>query len=479
MRPLHAGTLSAHAARVAVPTYDRSALTPAVVHISVGSFHRSHQAVYFDDIAERRISSGWGLVGVGLHRPEMRDVLTAQDGLYTVVARGADGDRARVIGAIRRYLFAPEQGTAVVAALADARTRLVTLTVTAHGYASGVDSGAAPPADAVEYLVAGLDGRRRAGLPPFTVLSCDNVPDNGVVARDAVLGAAERRDPALARWIGAYGAFPSSMVDRITPRTTPADQAFVRQRFGVADRWPVITEPFSQWVIEDDFCAGRPPLDRVGAELVADVRPYALTKSRLLNASHCALGHLGSLAGHLTTDRAIGDPLFDAYIAQMTADEVTPLLPRIPGVDPAVYRAMVRARLANPKLADQLARLCRNASAKLPVHVLPSIAEARRAGRPHDLLTLAVAGWLRYLQSVDAHGRDLPLDDPLGDRLRALARAGGTDPRPVLAERVVFGDLGLDPAFASELSAALEDIARSGVRAAIRARLSATDRLAA
>jgi mannitol-1-phosphate/altronate dehydrogenase len=311
------------------------------------------------------------------------------------------------------------------------------------------------------------------------VLSCDNVPDNGVVARDAVLRAAERRDPALAAWIAAYGAFPSSMVDRITPRTTPADRAFVRRRFGVGDRWPVITEPFSQWVIEDDFCAGRPPLDRVGAEFVADVRPYALTKNRLLNASHCALGHLGSLAGHVTTDAAMRDPLFDDYVARMTADEVSPLLPRIPGLDPAVYRATVRSRLANPKLADQLARLCRNASAKLPVHVLPSIAEARRAGRPHHLLTLAVAGWLRYLQSVDAHGRDLPLDDPLGDRLRTLARAGATDPRPVLAERAVFGDLGADPGFASELGAALEDIAERGVRAAIGPRLTAGDRLAA
>jgi mannitol 2-dehydrogenase len=234
MTPLRAATLSAHAARVAVPTYDRSALTPAVVHISVGSFHRSHQAVYFDDIAERRISSGWGVVGVGLHRPEMRDVLTAQDGLYTVVARGADGDRARVIGAIRRYVFAPEQGTAVVAALADARTRLVTLTITAHGYGGGVDGGSTAPAGAVDYLVAGLHDRRRAGLQPFTVLSCDNLPDNGVVARDAVLRAAERRDPTLAAWIGAYGAFPSSMVDRITPRTTAADRALVRQQIGRA-----------------------------------------------------------------------------------------------------------------------------------------------------------------------------------------------------------------------------------------------------
>jgi mannitol 2-dehydrogenase len=479
MTALNADTLAAHGTRVAIPTYNRAALTPAVVHISVGSFHRSHQAVYFDDIAQRRISTDWGLVGVGLRRGDMRDALVAQDGLYTVVARGADGDEARVIGVIRRYLLAPEDRTMVVAALADARTRLVTLTITADGYGPDEAEGTGP-GGAIELLAEGLDRRRRAGLPPFTVLSCDNMPHNGAVARAAVVGAAERRDPRLAAWIAAHGAFPSSMVDRITPRTTDLDRDFVRRRFGIRDRWPVMTEPFSQWIVEDAFCAGRPPLDEVGVQFVADVRPYALAKTRLLNASHCALGHLGSLAGHRTTAAAMADRLFAEYVDVLMACEVSPLLPRAPGLDLGAYRATLCERLANAKIGDPLVRLTRNGSAKLPLHVLSSIAEARRRGRPHPLLTLAVAGWCRYLQGVDARGRDLPLDDPLADRLRALARAGGrADPRPLLAERAIFGELARDPGFAAALAAALEAVAGRGVRRALAAALDRPDRLAA
>src|SRR4051812_27026346 len=235
--PLTGKDLSRHAARVSVPTYERSALTPSVVHIGVGSFHRSHQAMYLDELAERRISAAWGVVGVGLHRPEMREALRAQDGLYTVVTRDPRGDRARVVGVIRRYLFAPDDSERVVATLADPRTRLVTLTITVGGYA-----GDRP--EAVVFLVEALARRRRAGLPPFTVLSCDNLPDNGALAREAILACARTRDDRLADWIAAHGAFPGSVVDRITPKTTHADRERLAARFGIDDRWPVVTEPF-------------------------------------------------------------------------------------------------------------------------------------------------------------------------------------------------------------------------------------------
>jgi mannitol-1-phosphate/altronate dehydrogenase len=455
--PLRTRTLAHHSRRVSVPTYDRAALSPSVVHISVGSFHRSHQAMYFDEIAERRISSDWGIVGVGLHRPEMCDVLAAQDGLYTVVARSAAADQARVVGAIRRYLFAPEDDDNVVRSLADRRTRLVTLTLTGDGYRAG---GAA-----IRYLVAALDRRRRAGLRGFTILSCDNMPGNGRVARSAVLLQARALDADLATWIEDSVAFPSSMVDRITPKTTPEDREWVERRFGVADGWPVVTEPFSQWIVEDEFCDARPPLDAVGVQFVGDVRPYSLMKTRLLNAGHCALGYLGYLSGHRRTDEAMSDPVLAGYLVRML-DEVTPLLPPVPGIDLSAYKHTLLERFANPKIGDRLGRLCRNGSTKMPTHVISSIREARERGLPHDLLTLAVAGWFRYLRGFDEDGASIALDDPLAERLRPLAIAGGTDPRPLLREAELFGDLADDGGFVDDLERALIAIEQRGAHAA-------------
>ena len=271
MRPplaLRPDTLASHAARLDVPRYDRAALRPSVVHLSVGSFHRSHQAVYFDDLA-RQGDLGWGIVGVGLRRPAMREALAAQDGLYTVLTRDHDRDAARVVGAMPRYLLAPLERDAVLAALAGEDTAVVTLTVTGDGYGcapfaagEGRRASRGAPSTAVEYLVEALARRHAAGREPFTVLSCDNLPHNGEVARAAILELAARRDERLARWIDAEVAFPNGMVDRITPRTTLADRDLLASEFGVLDRWPVVTEPFSQWILEDRFCGRRPRWSR-------------------------------------------------------------------------------------------------------------------------------------------------------------------------------------------------------------------------
>jgi fructuronate reductase/mannitol 2-dehydrogenase len=488
-RRLSDRTLARHAGSVSVPTYDRHALVPSVVHMSVGSFHRSHQAMYFDALAEQGITNAWGLVGVGLRRPEMRAALAAQDGLYTVVARGVDGDEARVVGVIGRYLFAPEDRAAVVDALADARTRVVTLTITRNGYKVDPATGhfasddadvladlATPtqPRSALGFLVEALDRRRRAGLPPFTVLSCDNAPDNGTLTRRAVCSFARLRDPALADWIADHGAFPSSMVDRITPQTTDEDREMVARQFGIRDRWPVITEPFSQWVVEDRFSDGRPPLDAVGVRFVDDVRPYALVKTRMLNGSHCALGPLGYLAGHRTTDGAVSDRVFRHYLRRMMADEIAPILPPPAGLDLERYRESVLRRLANATLADPLARLCRNGSVKVPQHIVSSIVEIRARGGAHPLLTMAVAGWLRYLRGTDENGEPVPIEDPAAERLQVLARAGGTDPRGLLAEPELFGPLGEDEAFADELEEALVRMQRVGTREALAVSLQRT-----
>jgi mannitol-1-phosphate/altronate dehydrogenase len=486
-RKLTAKELAACSPTVTVPSYDRQALTPAIVHFGVGGFHRAHQAVYLDEIAERNVSTAWGEYGVGLHHRAMKEALAPQEYLYTVVQRSAEEDNARVVGAIQRYLYAPEETEAVLAALVDERTRLVTLTITGTGYKvdpiTGTFNAEDPeinadlddptnPDTVFGYLVEALDRRRKAGRAPFSVLSCDNMQDNGAAARTAVVSFAQLRDEALGRWIDANVAFPSSMVDRITPATTPADREFVARTFGLDDQWPVVTEPFSQWIVQDTFCNGRPPFEEVGVQLVADVTPYERMKTRLLNASHSALGYLGFLAGYRRTDEVMADPTFRTYVTSLMDDEVSPLLPAVPGIDLAAYKHTLVQRFANPKIGDQLSRLCGRGSTKVPNYLLPSIVEALEHHRPHELLTLAVAGWFRYLRGVDYAGKEIEIKDSMRDRLHELAVAGGADPRPLLGERAVFGDLGESPTFVASLERAVRELDRHGPRATLDAYLT-------
>jgi fructuronate reductase/mannitol 2-dehydrogenase len=477
------GTLEAHVASCSVPAYDRRRLTPSIVHFGVGKFHRSHQAAYLDRLAESGRSLDWGVVGVGLRNRVVSDTLAAQDGLYTLVERDRTGERARVIGSITRCLYGPDDPRAVLSALTDRRTRLVTLTITDGGYGvdpvtrrfGPVDAAVAGdlehpdvPTTVFGYIVEALARRRRAGGRPFTILSCDNMPHNGDAARTAVLSFARLRDEPLARWIEANVAFPSSMVDRITPETTDEDHRFVGEELGFEDGSPVVAEPFSQWIVEDDFCNGRPPLEDVGVQFVEDVEPYALMKTRLLNASHSAIGYLGHLAGYGRIDEAMEDPLLRAYVERLMEAEVAPLLPAVPGVELAEYREQLMERFRNPMIADLLKRLCRRGSTKVPAYLLPSIREARRARRPHDLLTLAVAAWLRYLRGVDRHGQRFAIEDALAGRLCPLARRAGVDPRPMLRQRDLFGDLGRDPEFTRSVQKALVALDRRGVHGALR-----------
>jgi fructuronate reductase/mannitol 2-dehydrogenase len=469
---------------VLVPNYDRASLTPAVVHIGVGGFHRAHQAVYLDELA-RTGETGWGEIGVGLRSPAMRDALVPQDCLYTVVERSGSGETARVVGSMTRYLYAPDDPEAVLAVLTDARTRLVTLTITGGGYPVGEDgsfdstqvsddlSHPERPETAFGYLVEALRRRRQAGLPAFTVLSCDNVPDNGTVTRTATVGLAAARDRSLATWIDAHTSFPASMVDRITPGTENHDRDLVAEQFGIRDRWPVITEPFTQWVIEDRFCHGRPPLDRVGVQFVDDVSPYKLMKTRLLNASHSALGYLGYLVGHYTTSsEAMANPVIADYLAALMREEITALLPDVPGVDLPAYQRTLLERFANPRISDQLTRLCGRGSTKMPAYLLPSLTGAMAAGRPTALLTLAVAGWCRYLQGRDRAGNPIEIKDARKDVLQSLVIGAGGDPRPLLGLRDIFGHLGDDPEFVRNLQTAIRDLDDYGPAATIAEYLS-------
>jgi mannitol 2-dehydrogenase len=484
--PLNQASLPLPADRGALRADRRAVLAPAVVHIGIGGFHRAHQAVYLDDLA-RCGHRDWGEIGVGLRSPAMRDALAPQDWLFTVVERGRHGDTARIVGSMTGYLYAPDDPQAVLKVLADARTRLVTLTITGNGYPVGPDGCflagdpgvradlAQPrqPVTAFGYLVAALARRRAAGLPAFTVLSCDNLPDNGAAARTAVLGMARSQDPALAAWIEEHACFPGSMVDRITPQTSSEGRRLVAERFGIADRWPVITEPFTQWVIEDRFSCGRPPLEDVGVQFVDDVGPYKLLKTRLLNGGHSALGYLGFLnGGYETTSDAMANPVIADYLAVLMRQEIAGLLPEVPGVDVDAYQRTLLERFANPRISDQLTRLCGRGSTKMPAYLLPSLAEARRQGRPAALLTLAVAAWCRYLRGVDRNGAPIDIRDSLRHLLQPLAARAAGDLRPLLRQRAIFGELGDDAEFVRALERAVRDIDEYGPAAAIADRLA-------
>jgi mannitol-1-phosphate/altronate dehydrogenase len=479
--PLNNATLELHARRLAVPSYDRSALTCSVVHIGVGGFHRAHQGSYFDDLARLGFTD-WGVTGMGLHHRAAKEALEPQDCLYTLVEQGSDGAEGRVVGSLCRYLYTPEEHLAAIEALVDERTRLVTLTITGGGYHRDAVTGdfdaacsavrrdlsqPGPYTTAWAYLVEALDRRRLAGGAPFTVMSCDNLPDNGDAARKAVVGFAAQRSARLAKWIECNVAFPSTMVDRITPTLNDAEIVGVQEDFGVVDRWPVVTEPFRQWVVEDAFCGSRPPLDEVGVEIVSDISPHKLVKTRLLNGSHCAMSYLGILLGHQTTDAAMRDSRVYRYVEQLMRTEVSPLLSGGLTIDCAGYRSTLLERFSNPGIPDKLSRLAARGSVKMPSYLLPSLHEARAENRPTALLTLAVAAWIRYLRGYDLQGKPIVVEDKRGGQFRTLALTGLADPRPLLNVRDVFGSLIDDVVFVEALENMLHDIDRIGLAATL------------
>ena len=482
--PLSNDTLPLHSQsqRIDVPTYDRSTLQRGVVHIGAGNFHRAHQAVYFDDLACSGISNQWGVTGISLRSRDVKDVLSAQDGLYTVVERGHEGETARVVGSIGSVHYAPNDGAAVRDALADPRTRVVSLTITGNGYfldpvtrefdASHPDvradlTGSGSYVTAWGYLTDALELRRRAGTAPFTVLCCDNIPDNTAAARTALVSFAALKDPGLARWIDTYVAFPSTMVDRITPQTSESEVEFVRETFGIADKWPVLTEPYSQWVIEDNFSDGRPPLDEVGAQFVADVSDHKLVKTRLLNGTHIAMSCLATLAGYRRTDDAMRNEIISAYVEQLLRDEIQPLLPAVPGMNTPEYRSSLLLRLSNPQMSDQLSRLARRGSEKIASFLLPSLHEAIEQDRPHTLLMLALAGWMRYLRGSDLKGCKFDVDDPEKELLTKLATMDGNNPDALLRHEL-FAELRVIPGFADRLREMIVDIDEHGVIPTLR-----------
>jgi len=493
MERLHLSRLAALPADVAQPRYDRSKLQAGIVHLGVGAFQRAHLAVVNEAALHATGDLRWGTVGVSLRQADTRDALMPQGGLYTLAIRDAAADGSarealQVVGNVLDVLVAPEDPGAVLERIAHAHTRIVSLTVTEKGYHHHPATGALrlddkdiqhdlvnprAPRTAIGFIAHALQLRKLRALPPITLLSCDNLPANGDTLRGLVLTFAEQIDPALRDWIATHCSFPNSMVDRIVPRSTDADREHVSARLGLQDAWPVIGEPFLEWVIEDRFVSGRPAWNEGGARFVKHAEPFERLKLRMVNGSHSALAYLGAMAGWRTVDRAIANPALHRYLDALLRDEIAPTLPALQGLDLNDYRARLLQRFANPALQHQTAQIAMDGSQKLPQRLLGTLRDRLAAQAPIDGLALAVAAWVHYLRGVDETGAIHAIHDPLAEVLaaqRARLQAAVSVDEGVAAFTSfapVFGDLGSEPRFVGAVARQLQSLQQRGVQATL------------
>ena len=450
------------------PTYDRSKLKAGIVHIGVGGFHRSHEAYYTDELLGSSNSNEWGICGIGLREADRKisDVLKQQDYLYTLIVKHPDGQiENRIIGSIIDFMLACDDSSAVINKMANEQTKIVSLTITEGGYHFNPVTNefdfdhpdvqhdlANPntPKMVFGYLTAALRKRREEGLPAFTVQSCDNIQHNGDMTRKMLLAFARKQDTELAEWIDQEVRFPNAMVDRITPVTTPADIETLKES-GVDDAWPVVCEPFHQWVIEDTFSNDRPEWEKVGAQFVSDVTPYETMKIRLLNAGHSVLGLLGSIHGHQTIDGCIADPLFATYLRRFMDIEATPVLAPVEGIDLEEYKSTLIKRFGNPNVKDNLARICLESSAKLPTFLIPTITENLKKGGSVEYAALVIAAWCYYSdKGTDKNDTALDIVDDMKAELHEAATGTANDKLSFLKLEDIFGELVNSEVFTSE-----------------------------
>ncbi|HWK52046.1 MAG TPA: mannitol dehydrogenase family protein [Steroidobacter sp.] len=480
--PLSRQSLARLPAAIDRPAFDPANVRAGIVHLGLGGFHRSHMARYTHDLMSRRADSlQWGIVGVGLMPADerMHEALAPQDALYTLLERQDSDERATVIGSLAGVLYGGESSAAVLDAIDDPAICIVSLTITERGYCLDpatkqlhpehelVKHDLADPArprSAIGVIVEAYRRRMERGRPAFTALSCDNIQHNGVVLRDAVLALAKLRDPHLADWIEKNGRFPSTMVDRITPLTTLENVSYLAAHFGIEDRWPMFSEVFRQWVIEDDFAVGRPAWEEVGAQFVPNVAPYELMKLRLLNASHLAIAGLGRLAGYTYIDETIRDPALRAYMAALMERETGATLLPVPGIDLPAYRAQLLERFANSKIKDTVERVTNDAPLN---YLLDPIRDRLGAAGTIELLALGLAAWMRQVRGEDESGQRIPVVHPLASLLRSRAIEGGTDPRPLLAISSLFGELANNQAFVAIVQRWLTLLYRAGAKATL------------
>ena len=480
---------------IPVPSYDRSQGQVGIVHFGVGGFHRAHQAMYIDQLMEQGKALDWGICGVGVmpFDLKMKEVMEAQDYLYTLVLKDPEGGwEPRVIGSIMQYLYSPDDPDAVIEKMADPKTRIVSLTVTEGGYNFNQVTGefdatnlavqadlapGAVPSTTFGLITEALVRRRSRGIEPFTVMSCDNIQGNGHMAQEVFGAFARLRDPELGDWVETNVRFPNSMVDRITPVTTDEDRAQISERFGVEDAWPVVCEPFTQWALEDNFSLGRPPFEDVGVQVVPDVEPYELMKLRLLNASHQALCYFGYLAGYRLVHEVAQDQLFANFLLDYMNREATPTLSPVPGIDLDAYKLQLIERFSNAAVRDTVARLCAESSDRIPKWLLPVVRENLAAGRDVTLSAAVVASWARYAEGVDEQGEPIKVVDRLADTLQQIAAQQREDPLAFVKNRELFGELANEPAFTEPYLNTLNSLHSKGSRATLEALATSSSRV--
>jgi len=463
MKRLNKDVLASLPTGVAVPAYDRKAIKVGIVHLGIGAFHRAHQAVFTDDVLAKGATE-WGFCSVDLLGPDVRDRLVPQDRLYSVSSLSGDGMKTRIVGSIAEILVGPEDPEALLKRMCDPAVRIVSITVTEKGYCHDPASGdlnlAHPgikadlktpgrPTTIVGYLVEALRRRRAAGTAPFTVMSCDNLFQNGIIAKRVVTAFAAAVDADFGKWVKDTVAFPCTMVDRITPSTTPDDIAKVEAALGLHDAWPIVCEPFTQWVIEDHFPTGRPAWETAGAEMVKEVEPFEFMKLRLLNGSHSALSYLGALAGYQTIAECMADPAYVRFMRRLMDEDVTPTLHLPAGVDVGAYKDSLVERFVNPAIKHRTAQIAMDGSQKLPQRVCGTVRERLVAGGSVRHLALVTAAWMRYVTGIDEKGQAITVSDPMAARLKGIGEKAGRNP-----ETLVQGYLGVSEIFGKDLIAA-------------------------
>jgi len=484
---LSLASLKDAAATAAVPAYDPKTLTPGIVHFGVGNFHRAHQAIYLDDLFNTGSGHDWGIVGAGVLPSDavMRDKLKAQDYLTTVVEQDNNRTAARITAPMVD-IIAPDRKEALIEKLADPMIRIVSMTITEGGYfidASGefnpahpaiAEDGRSPqnPKTVFGLILAGLRLRRERGIPPFTIMSCDNIPGNGEVTENAVVGLAKLSDPAFAHWIHENVAFPNSMVDRITPATGQREIDIVREDFDLEDNWPVFCEEFKQWVLEDKFPAGRPQLEEVGVQFVPDVAPYELMKIRILNGGHAAIAYPAALLDIHFVHEAMEHPLIRAFLAKLEKDEIIPIVPPVPDTSLDDYFALIERRFLNPKIGDTIPRLAQDGSNRQPKFILPSTRDRLAKGFDIVGLSLVSALWCRYFAGTSDSGRKIVFNDASADKLHAAALKAKDNPEAFLALDEIFGEVSASELFRRRFAHALKTLWKEGTAKTLELYLS-------
>lgn len=468
----------------ATPAYTRETLSPGIVHFGVGNFHRAHQAVYLDALFSSGEGHDWALIGAGVRDADeaMRQKLKGQDWLTTVVEQEADSSSARITGVMIDYLK-PGDSAAVISRLADPAIRIVSLTITEGGYyidpASQTFDPNHPdiqydaahfdaPKTAFGLILAGLVKRRDAGIGPFTVMSCDNIPGNGHVTENAVAGLAALIDPALAKWVKTSVTFPNGMVDRITPATSDREISMLADQFGIEDAWPVFCENFKQWVLEDNFPAGRPALEKVGVQFVDDVAPYEHMKIRILNGGHATIAYPAGLMDIHFVHEAMEHPLVSAFLKKVETEEIIPIVPPVPDTNLNEYFALCERRFANPKIGDTIRRLALDGSNRQPKFIIPSALDRARANSTLTGLALVSALWCRYCYGTTDSGAVIEPNDPSWARLTAQAKKARENPAAWLEMTDIYGELANDAAFARAFAHALSTLWEIGTEETLK-----------